>query len=108
MSYIFHLIFFANLCFIIFIASSTAHPFPRSRVGGVSHAHCLQRWFLLLGWIELVAVGTAKTEVLKFISESHSIVRVTLRADKGIAIVRTITNQIFNHLQLERERERER
>ena len=63
------------LCFVIFIAGCAAHPFPRSRVGGVSHTKC---WFLLPGWIQLVAVGTAKTEVLEFISQSHSIVRMTL------------------------------
>ena len=45
------------------------------------------------------AIGTTKGRVLKLVSESHSIVGVTLRADESIAIVRTVTNEVLDHLQ---------
>ena len=46
----------------------------------------------------MVAVGAAEGDVLKLISEGHPIVGVAGGADEGIAVVRTVTNQILHHL----------
>ena len=60
----------------------------------------------------MVAVGTAKGDVFKLISECHAIVGVALGADKGKPIVGTIPHQVLYHLGGERreggERERRR
>lgn len=46
----------------------------------------------------MVAVGTAEGDVLELVSEGHAIVGVAGGADEGIAVVRTVTNQILHHL----------
>ncbi len=60
-----------------------------------------ERRLSLLGFIEVVAVGTAEGEVLKLVPEGHAIVGVALGADESVAVVGPVPHQVLHHLKQE-------